>query len=83
MKQKASSRADIWRTIWNALTLNTQLYETVSSDRRTRNIALMIVILAALSRAFASIIISLLNRVTLPVLTISLLLGIFSVIIGY
>jgi hypothetical protein len=83
MKQKASSRADIWRTIWNALTLNTQLYETVSSDRRTRGIALMIVILAALSRAFASMIISLLNRVTLPVLIISLLLGIFSVIIGY
>lgn len=83
MKQKASSRADIWRTILNALTLNAQFYRTVQSDRRTRRTALMIVILAALSRAVASMIISLLNRVTLPVLIITLLFGIFSVVVGY
>lgn len=84
MKQTASSRADIWRAIWKALTLNTQLYETVQqSDHRARRIALTIVIMAALSRAVASMIISLLNRVTLPALITSLLLGIFSVIVGY
>lgn len=83
MKQNASSRANIWQTIWKALTLNAQFYQSAQSDRRTRRIALTIVILAALSRAVASLIISLLNRVTLPVLIITILLGIFSVIIGY
>ena len=83
MKQKLSSRANIWQTIWNALTLNPQLYQTAQSDRRTQRTALTIVILAALSRAVGNLIISLLNRVTLPVLIITLLLGIFSVVIGY
>lgn len=83
MKQRASSRANIWQTIWNALTLNAQLYGAAQRDHRTRRAALMIVVLAALSRAVANIIISLLNRVTLPVLIITVFFGIFAVIVGY
>lgn len=83
MKRKASSRANIWQTIWNALTLNAQLYQTAQSDRRTQRTALKIVIFATLSRAIASIIISLLNRVTIPALIVTLLLSVLSVIIGY
>lgn len=83
MKQNASSHASIWRTIWSALTLNSQLYHDAQSNTRTRGTAFTIVILAALSRTLGNAIISLLNRVTLPVLLLSLLLGIFSVVIGY
>lgn len=83
MKQKPSSQASIRQIAWNALTLNAQLYQATRSDRRTRRAALTIVIFAALSRAVASIIISLLNRVTLPALLFTVLFGIFSVVIGY
>lgn len=83
MKLFASDQANIWQTIWNALTLNVQLYQTAQRDQRTQRTALTIVILAALSRAVANIIISLLNRVTLPVLIITVFLGIFAAIIGY
>jgi len=83
MKRNASSHASIWQTIWNALMLNSQLYQNAQSDLRTRRTAFTIVILAALSRALGSAIISLLNRVALPVFLITLFLGIFSVVIGY
>ena len=87
MKQNASRQANISpglrQTIWQALTLDTRLYQAARGDRPTRQKALTIVILAALSRAIASIVISLLNRATLPALVITVLLGIFSVIVGY
>lgn len=50
MNQDASSRAGIWQMIWDALTLNSQLYQNAQSNLRTRRSALAIVILAALSR---------------------------------
>lgn len=83
MKQNASSRVSIRRTIWSALTLSPQLYQDAQSDRRTQRTAFTIVILAALSRALGHAIISLLNRVTLPAFLITLCLGIFTVVIGY
>lgn len=83
MKQNAGSSASIRQTIWSALTLNSQLYQNAQSDRKTRRTALTIVILAAISRALANALISLLNRVTLPAFSISLLLGFFAVMIGY
>lgn len=83
MSRNTSDRANIWRTIGNALTLNPQLHQNAQRDRKTRRTAFVIVILAALSRTLANAIISLLNRVTLPVFLITLFLGIFTVIAGY
>lgn len=83
MAQRASSRTNIRQTIWQALTLNEQFYQTAQSDPTTRRTALIVVIIAALSRAIASIVISLLNRATMPALIVTMLLGILSVIIGY
>jgi hypothetical protein len=79
----ASSRVGVRRSIWNALTLNSQLDENRQSDRRMQRTAFTIVMVAALSRALGNAIISLLNRVTLPVFLTTLFLGIFSVVIGY
>lgn len=83
MNQAVSDQVSIWQTIRNALTLNSQFYQAAQSGRKTRRAALAIVILAALSRALGSAIISLLNRVTPPAFLITLVLGIFSVIVGY
>lgn len=83
MAQRASSRTDIRRTIWQALTLNEQFYQTAQGDPATCRTALTVVIIAAVSRAIASIVISLLNRATMPTLIVTTLLGILSVIVGY
>lgn len=83
MAQRASSRTNIRRTIWQALTLNERFYQTAQGDRPTRRTALTVVMIAAVSRAIASVVISLLNRATMPALVITMLLGILSVIVGY
>ncbi len=83
MKQDASNRAGIWQTLWDALTLNSQLYQDTQSNLRTRRLALAIVILAALSRALGTAVILLLNRVTLPTFLLVLFLDILSVAIAY
>lgn len=83
MNQDASTRAGIWQTIWDALTLNSQLYQNAQSNLRTRRTALAIVILAALSRASGTTVILLLNRVRLPTFLLVLFLDILSVMIGY
>lgn len=83
MQRRASSRTNIRRTTWQALTLNERFYQTAQGDRTTCRSALIVVAVAALSRAVASIVISLLNRATMPVLIVTTLLGIFSVIVGY
>lgn len=83
MKQDASNRVGIWQTIWDALTLNSQLYQDTQSNLRTRKLALAIVILAALSRALGTAVILLLNRVTVSTFLLVLFLDILSVAIGY
>lgn len=83
MNQDASSRAGIWQTLWDALTLNSQLYQNAQSNLRTRRCALAIVILAALSRASGTAVILLLDRETLPTFLLVLFLNILSVAIGY
>lgn len=83
MKQSASRQLNIRQTIWHALTLDAQLYQTARGEQKTLRSALIIVVLAALSRAIANILISLLNRATLPALIVTVLLGIITVIICY
>lgn len=53
-KQNAANRANIRRTIWSALTLNSQLYEAAKSNQVTQRTAFRVVTLKALSRAFGS-----------------------------
>lgn len=76
-------RASLRRVIWQALTLNKRLYQSAQRRQTALRDALTIVVLAALSRAVADILISLLNRLELPALIIIVLLSIFSVIVGY
>jgi hypothetical protein len=83
MDHDAPSRAGLWQTIADALTLNSQLYEDAQSTPRNHRLALTIVILAALSRALGSAVILLLNRVTLPAFLIVSFLDILSVIVSY
>ncbi len=71
------------RKIWQALTLDSQFYQTARGEKRTLRLALMVVVLAASSRAIANILISLLNRATPLGLVITALLGIFTVIVCY
>lgn len=88
MNQNAPRPANIKQTslrqtIWHALTLDARLYQTARGDRKTLRWALTIVVLVALSRAISNILISLLNRATLPALVVTVLLGIFTVIVCY
>ncbi len=83
MRQKASGQTGLKQTIWHALTLNERLYQTARGERKTLRSALMVVVLAALSRAIATILISLLNRATLLALIITVLLSVFTVIVCY
>lgn len=78
-----ASDIGIWQTIRDALTLSPRLSESVQGNQKVRRSAFLIVLLAALSRTLGSAVISLLNRVTLPALLVTSVLGIFTVIIGY
>ncbi|MEM8505296.1 MAG: Yip1 family protein [Cyanobacteria bacterium P01_D01_bin.1] len=83
-KRTNARRSDRFRrAIWHALTLDTQLYRSTQENPKALQSALAIVVLAALSRAIANILISLLNRLTLPALVMAVSLGIFSVIVCY
>lgn len=77
------AQAGLRHAIWHALTLDARFYQNARGEKTTLRSALTVVVLAALSRAIANILISLLNRLTLPALIIAVLLGIFSVIICY
>ncbi|KJH71064.1 hypothetical protein [Aliterella atlantica] len=83
MKHDAARDMGVWQTIRDALTLNPRLSKSVQGNQKTRRTAFAIVLLAALSRSLGSTVISLLNRATLPILLVTLVLGIFTVIIGY
>lgn len=83
MKHDAARDMGVWQTIRDALTLNPRLSKSVQGNQKNRRTAFAIVLLAALSRSLGSTVISLLNRATLPILLVTLVLGIFTVIIGY
>lgn len=70
-------------TLCKALSLKAGFYENARNRPRTYRIALMIVILAALSHALGSAVILVLNRVTLPNLLIALFIITFSIVGGY
>ena len=70
-------------TLWNALSLNANFYEKTPYTRRTKRIALTIVILAAVSRVLGSAVILLINRTEPSVLFLSLWIEALAVAGGY
>ncbi|MBW4442596.1 MAG: YIP1 family protein [Plectolyngbya sp. WJT66-NPBG17] len=78
-----ASQIGIWRTIRNALTLDSQLYENAQNTTKTHRLAFTIVFLAALSRAIGSLVILLLTRTTPLAAIFALSIDILSVIISY
>lgn len=77
------AQANLRTTLWNALALDGNFYETARNTPRNRRIARTIVILAALSHALGSTLILIINRVALPQLILSLLISGLSVVVGY
>ncbi|WP_424408146.1 hypothetical protein [Microcoleus sp.] len=77
------SIAGLRRTLWNALSLNSNFYEKTPYTARTKRIALTIVILAAVSRVFGSAVILLINRTELSVLLLALLIDALALVGGY
>ena len=70
-------------TVWNALALDGNFYENARNTPKNQRIARTIVILAAVSHALGSGIILVINRATLPILLLSLLINGLSVVGGY
>lgn len=76
-------RYRFWTTLRHALFLNADFYENTRCTRRSRRIALGIVLLAAFSHMLGSSVILLINRASPPVFGIALLLDGLSVVAGY
>jgi hypothetical protein len=82
-KNNNKSKPGIFKTLRNALTLNGDFYENAHNTPTNRRIALIIVILAALSRAVGSAAILLINLTSVPGVLIVLLIDIIALILGY
>lgn len=74
---------NLGQTLWNALALDANFYENARNTPRTHRIARTIVVLAATSHALGSAVILLINRATLPILMLALLIDTASVVAGY
>ena len=77
------TKANLWTTLRKALTLDGDFYENIDNTAKNQRIARMIVILAAISHALGSAIILVINRATLPILVLSLIVDALSVMGGY
>ena len=77
------TRANLCTTLWQALTLNGDFYENARNTQKNQRIARTIVILAAVSHALGSAIILVINRATLPILVLSLIVDALSLVAGY
>ncbi len=76
-------KANLGTTLWKALALDGDFYENARNTPKNQRIARAIVILAAVSHALGSAAILLINRATLPMLVLSLLIDALSVVAGY
>lgn len=70
-------------TLKEALTLNANFYEHAPTTRKTLSLARTTVILAAISNALGSAVILLINRVTLPMLILAVVVNAIAVVVGY
>lgn len=78
-----NSKLNLGKTLREALTLDANFYEDAPNTPRTRRLARTIVILAAVSNTLGSAFILLINRTTLPLLVLALIINALSVILGY
>ncbi|MBD2103355.1 YIP1 family protein [Leptolyngbya sp. FACHB-261] len=79
----AKTKESLSLVLRNALALNADLYENARNRPRTHRIALTIVILAAVSHMLGSAVILLINRASILILGLALLLDGASVVLGY
>ncbi|NJR49519.1 MAG: hypothetical protein HC780_08045 [Leptolyngbyaceae cyanobacterium CSU_1_3] len=77
------TRGGVGQTLVKALSLNSDFYEDAHNTSRNRRLALTIVLLAAFSHMLGTTVILLINRATLPMLSIALFLNGLSVVVGY
>lgn len=77
------SKQGVWITLINALALRGTFYENAHNTPKNHRLALTIVLLAAFSHLLGSAVILLINRATVPVLILGLLLSGLSVVAGY
>jgi hypothetical protein len=77
------TKANLWTTLRKALTLDGDFYENARNTPKNQRIARTIVILAAVSHAIGTAIILVINRATLPILILSLIVDALSVVGGY
>jgi hypothetical protein len=76
-------KGNLGTTVWNALALDGNFYENARNTPKNQRIARTIVILAAVSHALGSALILLINRTTLPIMVLLLLIDGLSVVGGY
>lgn len=76
-------KKNLCTALWKALVLDGNFYEHARNTHKNQRIALTIVILAAISHALGSAIILVINRASLPILILSLLMDGISVVGGY
>lgn len=76
-------KANLGTTLWNALALDAHFYENALNTPKNYRIARTIVVLAAVSHALGSALILLINRATLTILFVALLIDGLSVVVGY
>ncbi|HEY9844611.1 MAG TPA: hypothetical protein V6D03_00270, partial [Candidatus Caenarcaniphilales bacterium] len=78
-----NAKASLSTILWNALTLDAHFYENARNTLRNRRLARTVVLLAACSHVLGSAVILLINRATLPMLMLALLIDVASVVGGY
>ncbi|WP_026734883.1 Yip1 family protein [Fischerella sp. PCC 9605] len=77
------SKQGLCHTLRYALALNADFYENTRNTPKTRRLALTIVILAAISYAIGSAVILLINRATVFILLLALVINAIAVVAGY
>ena len=77
------SHAGLWLTLRNALVLNANFYENARNEPRVHRLALIIVILAAVSRGLGSLVIATINLAPFPLLVLALLFNGLTFVGGY
>jgi hypothetical protein len=77
------TKGNFYTTLRKALALDGDFYENAHNTPKNNRIARTIVILAAVSHALGSALILLVNRATLPILVLALLIDGLSVVAGY
>lgn len=77
------SKQSLSKTIWNALALDANFYKNAHDTLRNHQLARTIVILAAVSRTLGNIVILLINRATIAILILALLIDIISFVGSY